>query len=181
MGGRLFDMGMPDGSRHFGALAECSDASHPEWERIRDAVPRLSGAHLSGFVTDHVTEAWIDFDFRSHRFSINNQNGEWWFFVDDPTCADEVLLAVLDHFEATLMPAVARARAAGPIAVGSFRAVVFEANARVSVRDFGDLDSACRYADDAASEVEDGVVVSSVLDDQLRIVHRGTHYRGRAC
>jgi hypothetical protein len=85
-------------------------------------------------------------------------------------------IEVVGHFEAALLPQVARARAAGPIAAGSFRVVVFEADGRVHVRDFDELEAARRYADDAASEAEVGVVTSSVLDDQLRVVHRGEHY-----
>ena len=33
---------------------------------------------------------------------MNNQCGEWWFFVTDPACADEILDAVLLHFETLL-------------------------------------------------------------------------------
>ena len=75
-----------------------------------------------------------------------------------------------------LLDVVARARAAGPIAAGWFRVVVFEAGGRVSVRDFEEVEAARRYADDAASEVEDGVVTAVVLDDELRVVRWGEHY-----
>src|SRR5688572_25919636 len=93
---------MGDGSRHFGSLPESYCVNHPEWLVLRDAVPALTGATLAGFVTDHVTEAWIDFEYRGHRISINNQHGQWWFFVDDPTCPDEILHSVLAHFEHTI-------------------------------------------------------------------------------
>ena len=48
---------------------------------------------------DGVTEAWIDFTFEGHAFTVNDQFGEYWFFVADPTCPDSVLRAVLNHFE----------------------------------------------------------------------------------
>ena len=94
---RLIDMRMHDGSRHFGDLPQTR-----LWYDVRDHVEKLSGAVLTGFVTDHVTEAWIDFSYADHRFSINDQYGDYWFFVEDPACPDAVLLQVLNHFEHVL-------------------------------------------------------------------------------
>jgi hypothetical protein len=99
---RIYDMRMNDGSRHFAGLPETYCVARPQWEDIRDHVPQLEGAVLTGYATDQVTEAWIDFTFCGHAFSMNNQNGEWWFFVTDPACAAEILDAVLVHFEALL-------------------------------------------------------------------------------
>jgi hypothetical protein len=99
---RIYDARMNDGSRHFAGLPETYAVERPQWEEIREHVARLDGAVLTGFVTDHVTEAWIDFTFRDHAFSMNNQCGEWWFFVGDPSCAEEILEAVVGHFEGLL-------------------------------------------------------------------------------
>jgi hypothetical protein len=101
---RIIDMRMHDGSRHFGGLPETYDVERPQWYAVRDHVGRLEGAQLTGFVTDDVTEAWIDFRLQGHAFSLNNQHGEWWFFVSDPACPDTLLEHVLDHFEALLGP-----------------------------------------------------------------------------
>lgn len=90
----LIDFRMHDGSRNFGDVPQYAD-----WYAMRDAVHTLPGAHLTSFVTDGVTEAWIDFDYAGHAFSINDQMGDYWFFVRDPACPDEVLLAVLAHFQ----------------------------------------------------------------------------------
>ena len=95
---RIFDSRMADGSRHFGSLPESFDASGPEWHRLRAHVATLDGAEVRGFVTDDVTEAWIDFAYAGHAFSLNNQQGEWWFFVADPACPDALLARVLEHF-----------------------------------------------------------------------------------
>lgn len=103
--GRIFDLRMADGSRHFGALPETYDPVRPQWHALRDRVGELAGAELVGFVTDDVTEAWIDFEYRGHRFGINDQQGQWWFFVHDPACAEEILTQVLDHFAVVLGPA----------------------------------------------------------------------------
>ena len=99
---RIYDLRMADGSRHFGALPETYDPVTPQWYALRDHVAALAGAVLVGFATDDVTEAWIDFEYRGHRFGINDQHGQWWFFVQDPACPDEVLAEVLDHFERLL-------------------------------------------------------------------------------
>jgi hypothetical protein len=107
---------------------------------------------------------------------MNNQQGEWWFFVEDPACPDETLEAVLDHFESLLAPVALHARRGGPMASGNFRVVVFEADGRSACRDFGDLETARGYADDAASEIEDGIVLADVVDERFQVVHRGAHY-----
>ena len=89
----LINLIMHDGSRHFGDLPQTA-----LWYDVRDHVARLPGAQLTGFVTDDITEAWIDFTYRQHDFSINDQFGDYWFFVSDPACPDEVLNEVLSHF-----------------------------------------------------------------------------------
>ncbi|MEW4564344.1 hypothetical protein AB1K70_17530 [Bremerella sp. JC770] len=83
---------MHDGSRDFGALPEC----FPH-EQLRDHIAQWPEAKVTSFVSDGVTEAWLHFEYRGHQFSANTQFGEWWFFVDDPLCPDEILLAVLSY------------------------------------------------------------------------------------
>ncbi len=89
----IFDFRMHDGSRNFTDLPMTQD-----WYAVRDHVRLLPGATLTGFVTDDVTEAWIDFTWRGHRFSINNQYGDDWFFVDDPLCPEGFLMEVRAHW-----------------------------------------------------------------------------------
>ncbi|MCI0581186.1 MAG: hypothetical protein L0332_07410 [Chloroflexi bacterium] len=96
---QILNLTMHDGSRRFGDLPQSA-----LWYAVRDHVGRLPGAKLTGFVTDHVTEAWIDFTYQGHTFSINDQFGEYWFFVRDPGCPDDILLAVLRHFRLLLDP-----------------------------------------------------------------------------
>ncbi|MBI3200304.1 MAG: hypothetical protein IT377_22300 [Polyangiaceae bacterium] len=170
---RLIDVRMHDGSRHFGGLPEHAGTEPAEWHVLEAAVPALAGAKLTSFVTDHVTEAWIDFEWRDQRFAINNQLGEWWFFVHDPTCPDELLEAVLAHFEGALCPRSAQARSLGALAHGSFRVVVDEADGRTSFKDFATLEQAVSYAGDAASESD---VHAFVFDGGFRLVARGKHY-----
>ena len=94
---KLLNMVMKDGSRHFGDLPQTV-----LWYDLRDHIQRLDGASVTDFVTDHVTEAWIDFSYRGNNFSVNDQFGDYWFFVEDPNCPDEILKAVLSHCEQLL-------------------------------------------------------------------------------
>ena len=88
----IYDMRMRDGSRHFASLPETAS-----WHALRAHVERLEGVSDTGLITDEVTEAWVDFRYRGHAFSVNNQSGDYWFFVEDPACPGEVLEAVLSH------------------------------------------------------------------------------------
>jgi len=83
---------MRDGSRHFASLPGTES-----WDSLRGHLKRLEGVSGTSIITDEVTEAWIDFLYRGHEFSVNNQCGEYWFFVEDPACPPEVLEAVLAH------------------------------------------------------------------------------------
>ena len=93
----LLNHTMNDGSRQFAALPESES-----WHRLRDHISRLAGARITKFITDDVTEAWIDFTYREHSFTVNNQFGEFWFFVSDPSCADDILTGVVRHCEGLL-------------------------------------------------------------------------------
>ena len=167
---------MADGSRHFADLPETLGRSEPEWDRLRDAAQGLEGSTSCSLTTDGVTEAWIEFEYRDLRFAINNQHGLWWFFVSDPLCPDQVLLRVHDHFERALSPHAARARAAGELATGAHRVLTYEPDSRVASKDFASRAEAQAYADDAASETENGIVSAYVFDDCFRMVSVGKHY-----
>lgn len=91
---RLFDFRMKDGSRNFADLPETAF-----FDELRVHAATLSGAVETGFATDWVTEVWLDLEYRGHRFSINNQMGEYWFFVNEPDCPDDILADIVRHFE----------------------------------------------------------------------------------
>jgi hypothetical protein len=88
---------MHDGSRQFANLPQTV-----LWYELRDHMATLPGVNITGFVTDNVTEGWIDFAYRRHEFSINDQFGDYWFFVKDPSCPDEILRSVVVHCRALL-------------------------------------------------------------------------------
>lgn len=95
----LLNCPMHDGSSQFAELPEvCS------WDEFRQHIARLVGATITDCITDDVTEMWLDFSFRGHAFTANNQCGDFWFFVRDAACPDEILRAIVEHCEPTLVP-----------------------------------------------------------------------------
>jgi hypothetical protein len=90
----IYDHRMPDDSRNFAGLPETTF-----FDELREFASTLDSAEETGFLTDWVTKVWLDFDYRRHKFSISNQKADYWFFVEDPNCADEILLEVFNHFE----------------------------------------------------------------------------------
>lgn len=88
---------MKDGSRQFAALPENESS-----QRLRDHLSRLAGAQVTEFLTDGVTEAWIDFTYRGHTFAVNNPFGEFLFFVTEPNCAEDILTEVVKHCQGLL-------------------------------------------------------------------------------
>jgi hypothetical protein len=89
----LTDFRAADGSRHFLSLPQSA-----LFDDIRDHVEKLPGARLTGYLTDGIVEVWIDFQYSRYSFTINNQFGEYWFFVADPTCPQELLIDIAEHF-----------------------------------------------------------------------------------
>ncbi len=86
---RFRDTRMLDGSRHFVSLPETRSP-----DALRDHIARLPGAVVTKFVFDGIVEAWIVFRYGGHEFSVNNQFGDYWFFVQDPACPDSTLQEV---------------------------------------------------------------------------------------
>jgi hypothetical protein len=96
---KLTSFSMHDGSRHFASIPEVWP-----FELLRHHVERLAGAVVTEYLSDDVTEVWVDFSFHGYAFTVNNQYGEYWLFVSDPACPDDILTAVVEHCE--LMRAV---------------------------------------------------------------------------
>jgi hypothetical protein len=82
----LFDLRMADGSRHFAGIPQTIS-----WYQLRDHLAATPDAVVTAFVTDHVTEAWIDVSYQGYHFQINDQYGEFWLFVTEVDCPDSVL------------------------------------------------------------------------------------------
>jgi hypothetical protein len=94
----LIDERMHDGSRHFVYLPETATPI-----RLLFHVFSLFGAYPTAYVPS-IFESWIDFRYRGQKFSINNQYGDFWFFVQNPECPEEILNRVAAHFAKLLSP-----------------------------------------------------------------------------
>lgn len=88
---------MNDGSRHFVDMPEVVF-----FDEFCEHTEKLEEAEITEFVTDGVVEMWLDFEFRGHKFSVNNQLGDYLFFVEDPECPEEILLEIIAHFRKLL-------------------------------------------------------------------------------
>jgi hypothetical protein len=93
----LLNHRMTDGSREFADLPYSRS-----WDDVRVHASTLPAVRLTGFITDGIFEAWIDFSYAGHSFSINNQFAEYWLVVINPACPREVLVTVKQHFERLL-------------------------------------------------------------------------------
>jgi len=96
---KLLDIRAADGSRQFAAFPESVS-----WTALREHIAGLPGAKETAYVTDQVTEAWLDFDYKGHAFSVNNPFGEFWFFVRDPGAPEAWLREVWAHCAPLLDP-----------------------------------------------------------------------------
>ncbi len=88
---------MNDGSRHFASMPRRAGSF-----RMRRHLSKLDGAEETDFITDRAFDWWLDFMYEGHEFTLNEQLGNYWFIVSDPQCPDEILMAVVQHFEKLL-------------------------------------------------------------------------------
>jgi hypothetical protein len=93
----LFDAKLNDGSRHFVDMPEVVF-----FDEFADHVEELEDAEIIEFLTDGTIEMWLEFEYRGQKFSVGNQFGDYWFFVDDAGCPEEILFEVIDHFRILL-------------------------------------------------------------------------------
>jgi hypothetical protein len=94
---QLIDRRIEDGSRHFVSLPHSRT-----WEELCEHILLMPGAEITNFVVAGVTEAWMEFTFRAHRFSVKDRSGEFCFLVRDPQCPDLSLYEVASHCEELL-------------------------------------------------------------------------------
>lgn len=87
-----------DGSRHFLSVPE-----RVQWEELRESVGKLNGAIETNYISDGVTEMWLDFTYKEQKFTVNNQFGEFWFFAEDAGCPEDLLKDLASYFQASLV------------------------------------------------------------------------------
>ena len=74
------------------------------WHEVRKHLSALPGVAVTDAADDPVVGSWIDFNFCGHLFTINAENGEFVFFVEDTSCPESVIAEVTAHFESFLIP-----------------------------------------------------------------------------
>jgi hypothetical protein len=89
---QLLNNRMKDGSRNFILLPQTVPPL-----RLIPRIVTLWGAFPTAYVPS-LAESWIDFRYRRQNFSINNQFGDFWFFVEDASCPTDILERVANHF-----------------------------------------------------------------------------------
>ena len=72
------------------------------FDEFSDHVEALEGAQVTEFEMDGTIEMWLEFRFRDNMFFVNNRFGDYWFFVEDPKCPEEILLEIAGHFRKLL-------------------------------------------------------------------------------
>jgi len=89
----LLESKLNDGSRHFVDMPEVVF-----FDEVADHVEELKSAEITEFITNGVVEMWLEFEYRGNVFTVTNQFGDYWFFVQDANCPDEILLEIVNHF-----------------------------------------------------------------------------------
>ena len=83
--------------RHFVDMPEVIFFDH-----FYDYLEELEGTDITSFVADGTIEMQLDFNFRGHRFFVDNQLGDYRFFVKDANCPEEILFEIIEHFRVLL-------------------------------------------------------------------------------
>lgn len=87
---------MKDGSRHFLSLPESCSSNTLKTHLERIPGIRVCDTMQGGF------QWWMSFQCLGWRFSINNPFGEFWFFVEDANCPEEILRCLTRRLSASL-------------------------------------------------------------------------------
>jgi hypothetical protein len=69
------------------------------WDELIASIRKLEKTKIKTFLPDHINGSWLDFSFSSYEFSINDQLGTYWFFANDPSCPEDILLQLTLHFK----------------------------------------------------------------------------------
>jgi len=84
---KIFSIISHDGkSKHFFSLPELIPM-----EELTKSLESIPGVDIKNELTDSVTEIWVDFNYQGSNYSVNNQHGDYYFFVDDLELSDEIL------------------------------------------------------------------------------------------
>jgi hypothetical protein len=66
---------------------------------IRERLVELPGVAVTDAIDAPIAGSWIEFTFRGHSFTINEESEEFVFYVEDGDCPAAVLAEVAGHFD----------------------------------------------------------------------------------
>lgn len=87
------DERMQDGSRLFAVFK-----FDPGWRVLHRHLQTMEGLVVTGFLTDGVTEGWLDFNYFGKSFTIHDPLGEFHVFSQDGDCSPFILGELMKHF-----------------------------------------------------------------------------------
>lgn len=88
---------MNDNARHFVDLPEVIF-----FDELSDHLEELPGYQLNEFEVDGVVGLWIEFEWANNKFFVDNQPGDYRFYVEDPKCEEGILLEISNHLRSLL-------------------------------------------------------------------------------
>ena len=98
--GDLREYVMDDGSRLFAELWQTQTL-----DAVYEHAQKLRGSEVDVFpIEPPTTTPSLTFHYKGFAFTVSSGMGEFRFFVNDPDCDDDTLLAVARHFNKLLRP-----------------------------------------------------------------------------
>lgn len=103
---KALDEKMEDGSLLFAELS-----SEISWVDLRNHFERIDQLLIMKFVTDGITEAWLDFYYYDQHFTIHCPLDIYLVFAQDYDCPAFMLNDLLAHFRAVMPNGIHRGQA----------------------------------------------------------------------
>jgi hypothetical protein len=89
---KLLDIRQNDGSRNFFDLP-----TSVTWDDLIGHLNQLEQLTIEKFLPSPVLGSWLVFSFNGYKFSVNDQMGKYWFFVENTSCPEEILFQLAEH------------------------------------------------------------------------------------
>ena len=84
---------MADGSVLFAELS-----GNISWAELRDHLERIDQLLIMKFVTDGITEAWLDFYYHGQHCTVHCPLDDYLVFAQDGNCPAFMLMELIEHF-----------------------------------------------------------------------------------
>lgn len=68
------------------------------FDDLYEHTAKLPDSEINEFLTDGVIEMWMEFRYAGFNFSVRSRLNDYEFYVNEPDCPEEVLMALIAHF-----------------------------------------------------------------------------------